>query len=243
MPPVHWPSRKTETEIAERTVEGIAVGAAIRVASYILAASAASAAVAVVATQSSNQMHVGAKAVVFIERHEGVRHYPYQDPSGVAACTVGAGHVLAWRYCTAAEMRTYYSQAKVDALLRGDVGHAERCVQQAAGAITQPAFEALVDLAFNAGCGSLYWHSRPYYRTLASLARAGELELLAAEVRNTATTAGGRYLAGLATRRRDEATLMLTGYYGPGIGYYVRPKPRPAGYWCHRYRYAWSTCV
>jgi GH24 family phage-related lysozyme (muramidase) len=224
---IHWPSKKTDEELAEKTVEGVAIGAAVRVVSMVLAASAASAAVAVVATQSGPPAtHISAKGIALIERHEGVRYFPYQDPSGIPACTVGAGHVLAWKYCTAAQLATRYTPAQVVALLRSDVATAERCVQ-ATGELSQPTLDALVDLTFNAGCGSLGWHEPPYYRTLASLAGAGELELLAAEVRHTATTAGGKQLAGLVSRRADEATLILTGYYGPGIGYYLPPKPAP----------------
>jgi len=226
LPRFHWPSKKTDEELAKKIAEGTAIGIGVRIASAALAAGVASAAITVVATQSGPPAtHIGAKAVAFIERHEGVRYYPYQDPSGIAACTVGAGHVLAWKYCTAAQLSTRYTPAQVVAFLRSDVGRSERCVQ-ATGKLSQPTFDALVDLTFNAGCGSLGWHEPPYYRTLASLAGAGELELLAAEVRRTATTAGGKKIAGLVSRRADEATLILTGFYGRGIGYYLPPRPR-----------------
>lgn len=211
--------------VEEKVAEGVGIGVGVRIVSAALAAATASAAIAVVATQSGPPAtHISVKAVAFIERHEGVRYRPYQDPSGIAACTVGAGHVLGWRFCTAKDLATTYTPAQVAAFLKADVGRSERCVA-AVGAVSQPTFDALVDLTFNAGCGSLGWHEPPYYRTLASLAGAGELELLAAEVRRTATTAGGRVLAGLVTRRADEANLILTGFYGPGIGYYIAPRP------------------
>jgi GH24 family phage-related lysozyme (muramidase) len=222
---------------AEKIGEGVAVGAGVKLASRLLAAGAASAAITAVATiHGTGGMHVSAKGIALIERNEGERHYPYQDPSGIPACTVGAGHVLAWAYCTRAQLGTYYSQAAIDRLLASDARKAESCVP----ATTQPAFDALVDLTLNAGCGSIGWHTRPYYRTIYSLVQAGELALAAAEVRNTAVTAGGNYLAGLQARRDREAALMLTGYYGAGIGYYVAPR---VGFWCRRYRYSWSTCV
>jgi GH24 family phage-related lysozyme (muramidase) len=193
----------------------------------VLGASVASAAILSTSTSTSApSTHISPKAVAFIERHEGVRHFPYQDPSGIAACTVGAGHVLAWKFCTSSQLRTFYSSAQISAFLKSDVAHAEGCVR-ALGSMPQPEFDALVDLTFNAGCGSLGYHSRPYYRTVGSL--WAEPALLAAEVRSTATTAGGRVLGGLVTRRGDEATLILTGFYGSGIGYYQPPNPRKRG--------------
>jgi hypothetical protein len=84
--------------VEEKIAEGVGIGIGVRIVSAALAAATASAAIAVVATQSGPPAaHISVKAVAFVERHEGVRHYPYQDPSGIAACTVGAGHVLGCR--------------------------------------------------------------------------------------------------------------------------------------------------
>src|SRR5581483_2047003 len=207
---------KDEEEVAG----GIAIG---WVLASVLAAGAASAAITVVATEAPTfhpSFPISAKAVAFIERHEGVRYYAYNDPSGIAACTIGAGHVLDWRYCTRAQLTSRISAAQVADYLRADTNTARGCITRAITAhIGQPEYEALVDLVFNAGCGSLT------YRDVGGLVNAGETARLPAAWENTATTAGGRYLAGLAQRRIDEVTLALHGYYGAGIGYFVNPKP------------------
>lgn len=191
---------------------GLAVG---------LGASIASA--AVLATSSSAPkppvLQLSLQGAAFVERHEGVRHYPYQDPSGIAACTVGAGHVLAWRYCTPAQLRTYYSDAQIAALLIRDSSIAAACINRLGVRLDQAQFDALVDLTFNAGCGSLD------YRGVRYELQHGQLSSVPASIRVTATTAGGRYLVGLATRRADEAMLFAHHFYGPGIGY-LAPRPR-----------------
>jgi GH24 family phage-related lysozyme (muramidase) len=164
---------------------------------------------------------INAQTVAFVERHEGVRYRPYPDPGGKHICTVGAGHVLSWTGgCTAKQLHTVYTAAQVAAFLRADLETAQSCIHGAIiRHITEPAYDGLVDLVFNAGCGSLD------YRDVRELVNGGDIGRLPAAWESTATTASGVYLAGLAQRRIDEVDLYVRGYYGSGIGYFVKPKP------------------
>lgn len=211
--------KKAEEELA--ITAGFAIGWRL-IGAALLGAGVASA--AVLSSSTTTTYHpaypLSPKAVAFIERHEGVRYHPYQDPSGIAACTEGAGHVMAWAYCTPAQLRETITPAQVAAFLVRDSGVARSCItSHVTHPIGQPEYEALVDLVFNAGCGSLY------YRNVVGYVNAGDNARLAGAWEATAVTAGGRYLGGLAQRRIDEVNLALRGYYGAGIGYYVRPRP------------------
>jgi GH24 family phage-related lysozyme (muramidase) len=202
---------------------GVAAGA-VALWQVLAAVGIVGAGVACAAVLSTSTYHpsypLSPKATAFIERHEGVRYHPYQDPSGIAACTVGAGHVLGWRYCTAADLRETFTPAQVRAFLVHDTGGARACItSRITHYVTQYEYEALVDLVFNAGCGSLY------YRNVAGLVNAGAFSRVPYALSTTATTAGGRFLAGLYQRRIDEGVLFSRGYYGAGIGYFVAPKP------------------
>jgi GH24 family phage-related lysozyme (muramidase) len=199
-------------------------------------ASVASAAILV--TSSGPTYHpsfsLSTKGAAFITRNEGVRYHPYNDPSGKPICTVGVGHVLAWRGCTAAELRSTYSSGQVTALLLHDAASAQMCVRgKITHPIDQPQFDALVDLTFNAGCGSLD------YSGIANEINRGALSAVPGTLARpncraanwtcgTAVTAGGRYLSGMYTRRLAEGVLFGRGDYGPGIGRYVPKPPRSA---------------
>jgi GH24 family phage-related lysozyme (muramidase) len=238
LPRLHWPSKKTDERIAEKVAEGVAIGGGVRLVSMLLAASAASAAVAVFATQTSTVYHpiapLSTKGAAFIARNEGLRLRPYFD--GAVACTVGVGHLIHYGGCTAydyAHWTLTYPQAMT--LLIHDAGRATACVHQTiTWHITVPQDDGLIDLVFNAGCGSLGWTEPPYGRSLASLVNAGQLGHVPATLAHTATTAGGRYLPGLYTRRVAEGVLFARGYYGAGLGYYeppAKPVTPPCALW------------
>jgi GH24 family phage-related lysozyme (muramidase) len=218
----------------EKVAEGVAVGVGVGIIKQVLkatgvfAAGIASAAVFNVATANGPTYHpayvLTQQGAAFIERHEGVRYFPYNDPSGKPICTVGVGHVLHYSACTSAELHRYYTKPQVNTLLLHDAAWAQRCIQQRlTHYINQAQFDALVDLAFNAGCGSLD------YSGIANEINRGDLDAVPGTLRHTATTAGGRFLPGLATRRNDEAVLFATRYYGSGLGYYLPPKPPKPG--------------
>ena len=227
--------RHKQTEETVGTAIGLDVLWQILVGAGLFGAGIATAAVLASSPAPNPNAHLALslKGAAFITRNEGVRYHPYQDPSGIAACTVGVGHVLGFYYCTPAQMRETYTPAQVTALLMHDVSWAETCVRSLTHRLDQGQFDALVDLTFNAGCGALD------YSGLRRLVDAGNYAAVPSTLRRTAVTAGGVYLQGLANRRAAEATLWSTHYYGAGIGYVLPPKPPTAadrlrgrtGYW------------
>lgn len=204
---------------AEGAVEAMGMALAWRLlAATVLGAGVASAAVLTTESSAYHPSYVmSAKGLAFVERHEGVVLHPYNDAGGV--CTEGAGHVLHFSRCTSAELRSTITPARADALLGADTGTAQACIRsRVTHPIDLPQYEALVDLAFNAGCGSLY------YRNVIGLVNAGALGQVPYALSTTAVTAAGHYLAGLYQRRLDEGALFSKGYYGVGIGYYAPPR-------------------
>jgi GH24 family phage-related lysozyme (muramidase) len=151
-----------------------------------------------------------------LTRHEGVRYTPYNDPYN---CTVGVGHLIHYGPCSSYD----YSHWKITpaqslTLLLHDSQGAASCVRTLTHKLNQPEGDALIDLTFNAGCGSLD------YSGIRNEIDAGNFAAVPATLERTAVTANGVYLKGLATRRVDEAVLFRTGYYGAGLGYYTPPK-------------------
>lgn len=67
--------------------------------------------------------------------------------------------------------------------------------------VTPHAMSAGMDMSFNAGYGSLKW-------SWAKLLKSGQVKAAAARFAKTATTAGGRVLAGLKRRRAEGAAIM-----------------------------------
>jgi lysozyme len=212
--------RRGEEVLAEVSVGFIASRLAVA-----LGLGAGVAAAAVLAAQPAPTYHpaftLSVKGIAFVERHEGVRFQPYNDPSARPLCTVGVGHVLNWHgRCTPAQLAQTYTPAQVTTLLVADSSVAQQCIRtRVTHPITQPQYDALVDLVFNAGCGSLD------YRGVIDEINTGQLDAVPASLERTAVTAGGAPLPGLVTRRQDEAALFARGFYGAGIGYWLPPKP------------------
>jgi lysozyme len=94
-------------------------------------------------------MNYSKDGLALTESFDGVRLAAYLDVQGVWA--IGCGH-------TGPDVRPgmTITQSQAEQLLRGDVAHAvdtvNRCVTVA---LSQDEFGALVDFAFNAGCGAL----------------------------------------------------------------------------------------
>ncbi len=128
------------------------------------------------------------------ESSEGVRLTAYQDSVGV--WTIGYGHTLgvkAGDVCTAAQ---------ADHWLHEDIAAVVACVNSlVTSRINQNQFDALVDFAFNLGCGALS-RSTLLRHVNAERFVAARLEF------SKWIYAGGEVLAGLVKRRAAEAALF-----------------------------------
>ena len=134
------------------------------------------------------------------EQFEGVRLTAYPDPgTGGDPWTIGYGH-------TGADIHAGFTitQAQAEEYLRQDVQKAAANVNTHVKVeITQDEFDALVDFAFNCGCGNLDTS------TLLKKLNAGDHEGAAQEFLKW-DMAGGHHMAGLLRRRQAEAALFLT---------------------------------
>jgi len=135
------------------------------------------------------------------EQFEGCRLQAYPDPgTGADPWTIGYGH-------TGPDVHKglVITQEQAEALLQKDVQKAAADVAaKVTTDITQNEFDALVDFAFNCGCGNLN------SSTLLKKLNAGDIEGAAEEFQKW-DRAGGHEMAGLLKRRHAEATLFLTG--------------------------------
>ena len=163
-------------------------------------------------------MELSASGAAFIRRHEGFVPRYYLDPVGVG--TIGIG--FTWR---SASFRSWWAanksgafgpgatmtQAQADAALRVLIADEYgRAVNGFFGkAVPQHVFDACVSAVYNLGPGALAWR-------WAAAARDGDFARAAALLRVTGTTAGGKTLAGLVRRRREEALLLEQGIYTGG---------------------------
>lgn len=75
--------------------------------------------------------------------------------------------------------------------------------------VPQNVFDAMTSMVFNCGAGSLDWE-------WARLAKVGDYAASAERLKSTAVTAKGKRLAGLVSRRADEAKLLSHGIYASG---------------------------
>lgn len=129
------------------------------------------------------------------KKFEGLRLAAYQDQVGV--WTIGYGH-------TGREVHggMLITEGQADTLLHSDVAGAVACVNRAiTGTISQSQFDALVDFAFNLGCGSLL------SSTLLRHVNAGEFDLAAPQFLLW-DHAGGVVVPGLLARRQAEMALF-----------------------------------
>ncbi len=142
----------------------------------------------------TNTRKTSPEGVDAIKRREGFRADVYDDGAGYP--TIGYGHKL-----TADELGklTQVSFAQAAALLRADLAAAETAVSRLVTVpIDQSEFDALVSLVFNIGAGA--FRRSTLLRRLNAGDRAGAVEQFGRWV-----FANGRKLAGLVTRRADEA--------------------------------------
>ena len=133
------------------------------------------------------------------EGFEGVRLTAYPDPAtGGDPWTIGYGH-------TGPEVHSgmTITQEQAENYLAEDVKRAEADVNARLNVeVTQNEFDALVDFAFNCGCGNLN------NSTLLKKLNAGDYEGAAQEFLKW-DMAAGHHMAGLLRRRQAEELLFL----------------------------------
>ena len=133
------------------------------------------------------------------EGFEGVRLTAYPDPAtGGDPWTIGYGH-------TGPEVHSgmTITQEQAENYLMQDVAKAAADVNSKVTVeITQNEFDALVDFAFNCGCGNLN------NSTLLKKLNAGDYEGAAHEFEKW-DMAAGHHMAGLLRRRQAEELLFL----------------------------------
>lgn len=157
----------------------------------------------------------------FLRAHEGNPLTCYLDPVGVA--TIGQGFTLRSKAVRAALLRrgiknlvpgkTRITAAQSDEILL-EVLAAEfepAVVAGSPGDRLQHQMDAAVSASYNLGVGAMGWQ-------WAKLWRGGDVKGAAAYLGSHYNTAGGKRLAGLVRRRKEEANLFLVGDYA-GVRY------------------------
>jgi len=138
------------------------------------------------------------------EQFESVRLTAYPDPAtGGDPWTIGYGH-------TGPEVHSgmTITQEQAENYLMQDVAKAAADVNaKVTVEITQGEFDALVDFAFNCGCGNLNGS------TLLKKLNAGDYEGAAHEFEKW-DMAAGKHMAGLLRRRQAEELLFLKDIHG-----------------------------
>jgi lysozyme len=140
-------------------------------------------------------MNISAAGIKLIESFEGVRLTAYQDIKGI--WTIGVGH-------TGTDVRPgmTITQAQAEQLLLADVAHAVATVNSCVTVtLNQDEFDALVDFAFNAGCGALEGS------TLLKDLNGGNYTAAADQFEDW-DHAAGKVVAGLLRRREAEAEMF-----------------------------------
>lgn len=144
-----------------------------------------------------------AAGVKFIAGFEGYFARPYNDPVGY--CTIGYGHLIAYRGCNGSDRAKWgsLSQGEAQRLLRGDLRSFEGCVNTTVRVeLTQRRYDSAVSFAYNLGCGA--WVSSTLLRRLNARAYCS-----AGREFGKWVNAGGRPLPGLVRRRAAEARPFL----------------------------------
>jgi len=138
------------------------------------------------------------KGMELTKSFEGLRLEAYPDSTGI--WTVGYGHTGA---AVVAGVRI--NEAEAEAWLREDLAEAVACVNRAVKvAVSQSAFDAMVDFCFNAGRGSFLGS------TLLRKVNEGDFAGAAGQF-GPWVHAGGAVVAGLVKRRKAEAEIFVAG--------------------------------
>lgn len=163
----------------------------------------------------SKGLNLSDKGARFIQAHEGFVSKAYLCPAGVL--TIGYGFTMGskvfasyWRTKTGRDLRDFDTITKDEALkllpLVVDEEYG-KAVNSRVKPEVQHHYDAASSVAFNCGTGSLSW------RWAIALA-AKKVNEAASILRTTATTANGKQLPGLVSRRQAEARLLAGGNYG-----------------------------
>ena len=167
-----------------------------RSAKYVCAVTAV---VWLVIATHGNEIRTSEKGLLLIGNAEGCMQKPYQCPADVL--TVGIGTTDAVERINRNKI---YTLQEVAELYTKGIKQAEKCVNTYANgqAMPQGAFDALVSITFNAGCGNLK------NSTLFKMARKGYSKAMCGQFERW-IYANGVPLKGLIERRQKEKALCL----------------------------------
>lgn len=160
-------------------------------------------------------MNVSPTGRALIERNEGCRLHAYLDVVGVP--TIGYGHI------EGVVMGQVITQAQADQLLADDLNEVYGPgVQKAIGGAptTQAQFDAMVSLAYNVGVGGFS------KSTVCRQHKEGNYQA-AADAFSLWNKAGGKVLAPLTRRRREEAEMYLSAAVAKPAPEPSKPSPKP----------------
>ncbi|MCK3655802.1 glycoside hydrolase [Pasteurellaceae bacterium Macca] len=156
--------------------------------------------IAILLANPSNSLRTSQKGLEIIGNAEGCQQRPYQCPADVL--TVGIGSTQAGGQKI--ERNKIYTLEEIAQRWQQDLKRAEQCVNQYGNGEKMPqgAFEAMVSLTFNVGCGAMK------KSTLFKLAQKGYSTALCDEFSKW-VYANGKQLNGLIHRREKERALCL----------------------------------
>ncbi len=144
-------------------------------------------------------MRTSDDGIALIKAFENLELAPYHCPAGLA--TVGYGHLLSPHKWDDLARWPTITEEEADALLRKDLGRAERAVARLVRVpMSHGQASALVSFTFNLGAGALQ------ASTLRRALNRGEYHAAPTQLRRW-VFAGGRRLRGLVRRRKAEIAL------------------------------------
>ncbi len=154
----------------------------------------------------AERLEASEKLIETMIEEEGVRYSVYRDVAGYP--TVGVGHLVRPR--DGLRVGDTISHRKAVEFLEQDIRKAEKSVRKLVGdlPVNQHEFDALVDLVFNVGPGTVSKSKSP--RLNAALS-SGDYDRVAQEL--DYTTAGNRVAAGLIHRSNRRTQIFSEGDY------------------------------
>lgn len=147
---------------------------------------------------AGSRMQTSLAGLDLITREEGFSATPYQDVGGY--WTIGYGHKI-----KPGESFASIDEATARTLLAGDLSTAEDAVNSLVTVpLTQPQFDALVDLVYNIGAGA--------FRRSTLLAKLNQGDYAGAQAQFAVwRISGGKIVDDLVRRRATEAQLFASG--------------------------------